>query len=301
MPICRTLRDSGVQIAPSTYYARKTRPPSARQRRDEVLTSEIRQVHAANYRAFGARKMHIILNREPDLYGRGHVARCTIERLMRAEGLHGIRRAKAPNTTRSAPREHCPQDLVDRHFSAFWPDQLWVADITYVHTFTGWVYTAFITDVFNREIVGWQVSKSLHTDLALDALQMGIHLRKRQGADLTGLIHHSDRGVQYQALRYGQALAEQDAVASVGSKGDSYDNALAEALNSLYKAELIRNQGPWHGIDDVEAATAEWVHWYNTFRPHGSIGGLTPAAHRDAYYTQHGEPDPLDLEPLNTR
>src|SRR5699024_9292773 len=146
-------------------------------------------------------------------------------------------------------------DLVDRHFSAFWPDQLWVADITYVHTFTGWVYTAFITDVFNREIVGWQVSKSLHTDLALDALQMGIHLRKRQGAALSGLVLHCDRGVQHQPWPYGQALAEQDAVASVGSKAHSYARALAEALHSRYKAELIRNQGPWHGIDDVEAAT----------------------------------------------
>src|SRR5699024_4207715 len=167
-------------------------------------------------------------------------------------------------------------------------DRLWVADIppqaggapSYVHTFTGWVYVAFVTDVFNREIVGWQVSRSLHTKLALDALQMGIYQRKRAGGDLSGLVHHSDRGVQYRAIRYGQALAEQDAVASVGSKGDSYDNALAEALNSLYKAELIRNKGPWRGIDDVEIATAEWVHWFNTYWPHGALGGATPAAFR---------------------
>lgn len=232
--------------------------------------------------------MHIVLNREPDSHGRGHVARCTIERLMKDLDLHGIRRAKAPNTTRSAPRENCPADLVDRHFAAFAPDRLWVADIppqaggapSYVHTFTGWVYVAFVTDVFNREIVGWQVSRSLHTKLALDALQMGIYQRKRAGGDLSGLVHHSDRGVQYRAIRYGEALAEQDAVASVGSKGDSYDNALAEALNSLYKAELIRNKGPWRGIDDVEIATAEWVHWFNTYRPHGALGGATPAAFR---------------------
>ena len=258
-------------------------------------------MHHKNFDAFGARKMHIVLNREADTRGRGHVARCTIERLMKDLGLHGIRRAKAPNTTRSAPREHCPQDLVNRHFSAFGPNQLWVADITYVHTFTGWVYVAFVTDVFNREIVGWRVSRSLHTDLALDALNMAIYLRTRDGDDLSGLIHHSDRGVQYRAIRYGEALAEQDAVASVGSRGDSYDNALAEALNSLFKAELIRNRGPWHGVDDVEIATAEWVHWFNTFRPHSALNGLTPQAYRTAHretLTSSSEPAP---EPLNAR
>jgi len=279
-PICTTLRNAGVQIAPSTYYARIHRQPSARHRRDEVLKEEISRVHAENYDAFGARKMHIVLNRQPARPDRGHVARCTIERLMRDLGLRGIRREKTPHTTRSAPRELCPTDLVDRHFEACAPNHLWVADITYVRTFSGWVYVAFVTDVFNREIVGWQVSRSLHTTLALDALQMGIYQRKRAGDDLSGLIHHSDRGVQYRAIRYGEALAEQDAVASVGSKGDSYDNALAEALNSLYKAELIRNRGPWEGIDDVEAATAEWVHWFNTFRPHGSLAGATPIAFR---------------------
>lgn len=222
-----------MKIAPSTYYARAHRPPSARQLRDEVLKEEITTVHAQNYDAFGARKMHVVLNREPDLRGRGHVARCTIERLMRDLRLHGIKRAKAPNTTRSAPREICPADLVDRHFSAFAPNQLWVADIEYMHAFSGWVYVAFVTDVFNREIVGWQVSKSLRTELALDAMQMGIYRRKRAGHDLSGLVHQSDRGVQYRAIRYGEALDEQDAVASVGSKGDSYDIALAEALNSL--------------------------------------------------------------------
>ena len=153
-------------------------------------------MHHENFDVFGARKMHIVLNREADTRGRGHVARCTIERLMRDLGLRGIRRAKEPNTTRSAPRQQCPQDLVNRHFRAFAQNQLWVADITYVHTFTGWIYVAFVTDVFNREIVGWQVSRSLHTDLALDALKMGIYLRGRDGQDLCGLIHHSDRGVQ---------------------------------------------------------------------------------------------------------
>ena len=165
-------------------------------------------------------------------------------------GLRGVRRARSPRTTRSAPREQCPADLVKRHFSAFRPNELWVADITYVRTFSGWVYVAFVTDVFSRRIVGWQTTyRPACTDLALDALQMAVWQRKRAGADLTGLVHHSDRGVQYRSIRYGQALADCEAVASVGSKGDSYDNALAEALNSLYKAELIRNQGPWQDID----------------------------------------------------
>src|SRR5699024_9408186 len=209
-PICATLRAAGVKIAPSTYYARKQRPASDRQKRDQILKEEISTIHANNYDAFGARKMHIVLNREPDSHGRGHVARCTIERLMKDLRLQGIRRAKAPNTTRSAPWGNCPAVLVHRHFAAFAPDRLWVADITYVHTFTGWVYVAFVTDVFNREIVGWQVSRSLHTELALDALQMGIYQRKRAGHDLSGLVHHSDRGVQYRAIRYGEPPAEQD-------------------------------------------------------------------------------------------
>jgi putative transposase len=186
-----------------TIYARKQRPASNRQKRDEILKEEISRVYANNYDAFGARKMHSVLNREPDPLGRGHVARCTIERLMKNLGLHGIKTAKAPNTTRSAPRENCPADLVDRHFAAFAPDRLWVADITYVHTFTGWVYVALVTDVFNREIVGWQVSRSLHTELALDALQRGgggggIYQRKCGGGDLSGLVHHSDRSCKPQ-------------------------------------------------------------------------------------------------------
>ena len=186
--------------------------------------------------------MHVMRGRpeSAERHGAGYVARCTVERLMGDLGLRGVRRAKSPRTprtTRSAPREQCPADLVKRHFSAFRPNELWVADITYVRTFSGWVYVAFVTDVFSRRIVGWQTSTSLYTDLALDALKMAVWQRKRTGgADLSGLVHHSDRGVQYRSIRYGQALADCEAVASVGSKGDSYDNALAEALNSLYKA-----------------------------------------------------------------
>ena len=173
---------------------------------------------------FGARKMHVMLNR-PEIaerHGAGHVARCTVERLMRDMGLHGIRRAKSPRTTRSAPREQCPADLVNRHFAAFRPNELWVSDITYVRTFSGWVYVAFVTDVYSRRVIGWQTSTSLYADLALDALEMAVWARRREGADLTGLIHHSDRGVQYRAIRYGQTLAQCEAVASVGSKGDSF-------------------------------------------------------------------------------
>ena len=274
-PICTTLAAAGHQIAPSTYYAARTRPRSARAARDEVIKAEITAIDHDNYQVFGARKMWVVVNHR-DPFARGPVARCTTERLMRELGISGITRARSPHTTRPAPRESCPDDLVERQFTASAANRLWVADITYVRTFTGWVYVAFILDVFNREIVGWQVATSLYTALALDALNMAIFLRRREGADLTGLVHHSDRGVQYRAIRYTQRLAEEEAVASVGSKGDSYDNAMAEALNSLYKAELIRNKGPWTGIDDVEAATAGWVEWYNTRRPHSSLDYMTP-------------------------
>lgn len=303
-PICATLATAGIQVAPSAYWARKTRLPSVRSQRDKEAAKEIKRVHQENYEAFGARKMHVVLNRpeEQRRHGLGPLARCTIERLMRREGLRGIRRTRKPNTTRSAPRQSCPLDLVDRHFSAFAPNELWVADITYVHTFSGWVYVAFVTDVYSRRIIGWQTSTSLYTDLALDALNMAIWQRGRDGQTLKGLVHHSDRGVQYRALRYGQALADEEAVASVGSKGDSYDNALAEALNSLYKAELIRNKGPWRSIDEVEIATAEWVHWFNTKRPHSSIRMHTPIEHEQAYRKLHPGKEQIDSpEPVKTR
>lgn len=198
---------AGVQVAPSAYWARKQRPPSARSQRDDVLKGQIRRIYEENYEAFGARKMHVMLNRSEAAahHGAGHVARCTVERLMRAMSISGIRRAKSPNTTRSTPKDQCPMDRVNRHFAALAPNILWVADITYVKTHAGWVYVAFVTDVYSRRILGWQTSTSLYTDLALDALKMAIWRRRRDGADLTGLIHHSDRGVQYTAIRYGQA------------------------------------------------------------------------------------------------
>ncbi|MFJ7495777.1 IS3 family transposase [Streptomyces sp. NPDC097727] len=277
-PICDVLAETDAPIAPSTYYAAHNRPPSARSLRDEELTEEIRRIHAANYGVYGARKVHAALVREGF-----EVARCTVERLMRAAGLRGVIRAKSPRTTRPAPETGRPADLVERQFTATAPNQLWVADITYIRTLSGWVYAAFVIDVFSRMVVGWQVATSLYTDLALDALEMAIWRRRHAGADLAGLTHHSDRGVQYRAIRYTERLADEAAVASVGSRGDSYDNALAEAFNSLFKAELIRNKGPWTGINDVEIAVAEYVDWFNQRRLHGELGHVTPAEHETAY------------------
>ncbi|NLC97718.1 MAG: IS3 family transposase [Actinomycetales bacterium] len=277
-PICTVLKDAGVQVAPSTYYAARNRPPSARSVRDAELVEDIKVAHKANLGVYGARKIHAELNREGVL-----VARCTVGRLMRLVGLRGIPREKTRKTTVGDGAEtERPEDLVDRKFVASAPNQLWVADLTYVRTHAGWTYVAFVLDVFSRMIVGWQVSTSMRTDLALDALDMGLWNRQRAGRDVTGLVHHSDRGVQYRAIRYTERLAEADAVASVGSKGDSYDNAMAEALNSLFKAECIRNplmrpKGGWKNVGDVEIAVAEYVDWFNHRRLHGEIGLVPPA------------------------
>ncbi len=271
-PICDTLKDTDAAIAPSTYYAAKTRPESARSNRDRALTEQITTIHDDNYSVYGVRKVYAEMHRQGT-----PVARCTVARLMKEAGLKGIVRSKSPRTTRPAAETERPADLVERSFVADAPNQLWVADITYCRTFSGWVYAAFVIDVFSRMVVGWQVATSLYTDLALDALEMAIWRRTRAGADLSGLIHHSDRGVQYRAIRYTDRLDEADAVASVGSRGDSYDNALAEAYNSLFKAELIRNKGPWYGINDVEIAVAEYVDWFNERRLHGELGQVPPA------------------------
>ncbi len=267
-PICTALRGAGMQIAPSTYYAARSRPPSARAVADQGRLGLIRKVHADNYGVYGVRKVHAELVRS------GHqIARCTVHRLMRAEGLRGITRAKGPRTTVPGTGPETRPDLLDRDFRAAAPNRVWVADITYCRTFAGWVYAAFVIDVYSRRVVGWQLSRSLRTDLALDALEMGLWTRAHAGQDTTGVIAHSDKGVQYLAVRYTQRLAEAGVVASVGSTGDSYDNALAEAFNSLFKAELVRNKGPWKSIDDLEIATAEYVDWYNHRRLHGQIGG----------------------------
>ncbi len=300
-PIVEVLRTADIAIAPSTYYAAKSRPPSARSGRDAELVEDIKVAHKANLGVYGARKIHAELNREGVT-----VARCTVERLMRAEGLRGIPREKTRKTTiGDGAQTERPEDLVQRKFTATAPNQLWVADLTYVRTHAGWTYVAFVLDVFSRMIVGWQVSTSLRTDLALDALDMGLWARQRAGQDVTGLTHHSDRGVQYRAIRYTERLAEAEAVASVGSKGDSFDNAMAEALNSLFKAECIRNpvmrpHGGWKSVIDVEVAVAEYVDWYNHRRLHGEIGLVPPAEfeanHWASQPTEHYRQNPVLTE-----
>ena len=254
------------------------------------MIEKIRTVHKSNYGVYGVRKVHAQLLREGE-----QVARCTVERLMRRDGLRGVSRKKGPRTTVPGSPARRPEDLASRAFTADAPDCLWVADITYVRTFAGWVYAAFVTDVFSRRIVGWQLSTSLRTDLALDALEMGIWSRTRQGRDLSRLIHHSDRGVQYVAIRYTERLAENGIVASVGSKGDSYDNAMAEAFNSLFKAELVRNRGPWRGINDLEIAVAEYIDWFNMRRLHGELGMIPPIEKENAYYSTRTQPAPAEL------
>ena len=199
---------------------------------------------------------------------------------------------KTPRTTVRALGPDLRPDLVERAFTAPAPNHLWVADITYVKTHCGWVYAAFVLDVFSRRIVGWQLSTNLYTDLALDALNMGIWTRRRAGEDLSQLIHHSDRGVQYVAIRYTERLGEVDAVASVGSVGDSYDNAMAEAFKSLFKAELVRNKGPWRGIDDLELAVAEFIDWYNHRRLHGELGLIPPVEHEALHTAQNTDRQP---------
>jgi putative transposase len=270
-PICEVL-----PIAPSTYYDARSRPPSARALRDAELKPEIQRVHAENFGVYGAEKVWRQLKREGTA-----VARCTVERLMADLGLRGVTRGKTRRTTtpdESVPR---PADLVDRDFSASRPNQLWVADLTYVATWSGFVYTSFVIDAYSRFITGWQTSRSLRTDLALDALEMAIWARRER---LDGLVHHSDRGPQYLAIRYTERLAEAGAVTSVGSRGDSYDNALAETIIGLYKTELIHSRGPWKGIDDVEYATLEWVDWFNHRRLLEPIGHVPPAEFEAGYY-----------------
>lgn len=270
-------------IAPSTYYAAKSRPPSPRSIRDAELKPEILRVWEQNLSVYGADKIWDQLNKDGI-----RVARCTVERLMAEMGLAGCRRGRIwVRTTEGDDRLDRPADLVERRFAAPAPNRLWVADLTYVKTHAGWVYVAFIIDVFSRMVVGWQASRSLRSDLAIDALEMAIFNRRRHGAELSALIHHSDRGVQYLSVRYSQRLADNDIVASVGSKGDSYDNALVESFNGLYKWELIYPKGPWRGLEDVEFATLTYVDWFNNRRLHGQIepgpGYTTPAAFEAAY------------------
>jgi putative transposase len=277
-PICAVL-----PIAPSTYFLRKAQQHdatrrSARARRDDELRTDIRRVWDANQQVYGPRKVWKQLRRE------GHrVARCTVERLMREMGLHGATRGRAwIVTTRADAATDRPADLVERRFTATGPNQLWVADFTYVATWRGFVYVAFVIDVFARRIVGWRVSASLRTDFVLDALEQAIY--DRRGATTTDLVHHSDRGTQYLSMRYTTRLAEVEIEPSVGSRGDSYDNAMAESIIGLFKTEVIHRLGPWRTLEAVEFATLTWVDWFNTRRVLEPIGYVPPAEYEANYY-----------------
>ena len=276
-----------VPIAPSTYYAwrAQTRDParrSTRAQRDAALRVEIQRVWDENFRVYGAEKVWRQLGREAIV-----AARCTVERLMRAMGLRGVTRGRAFTiTTVRDDGTTRPADLVQRTFTAPRPNALWVADLTYVATWTGFVYVAFVIDVFARRIVGWRVATTLRTDLALDALEQALHARP----DRDGLVHHSDHGVQYLALRYTDRLAAAGIAPSVGTVGDSYDNALAESVIGLYKTEVIRRQGPWRHVEAVEFATLAWVDWFNTRRLLAPLGHVPPIEYERAYYERHATP-----------
>jgi transposase InsO family protein len=284
-PICAVL-----PIAPSTYYAHKAREVdpalrSERARRDEDLRIEIQRVWEQNYKLYGVRKVWRQLNREGIA-----VARCTVARLMTELGLAGAVRGRRLRTTIPADISDRPRDLVARDFTAERPNQLWVSDLTYVATWRGFVYVAFVIDTFSRRIVGWRVSSSLRSDLALDAPEQAIC--EREEARQERLVHHSDRGVQYLSIRYTERLAEAGIEPSVGSKGDSYDNALAESVIGLFKTEVIRQRAPWRGLEDVEFATLEWVWWFNHHRLLEPIGYVPPVEHEEAYYRRQ-EHQPL--------
>ena len=273
-PICRTL-----QVAPSSYYAARKRTPSARSVADAALALDIARVHRDHFGVYGVRKAWRQLHREGLSVGRDRVAR-----LMRSLGLAGVTRAKRIRTTQPASVAERPADLVERRFSASAPNRLWVADLTYVRIRSGFVYAAFVVDAFSRAIVGWRVAASLHAELALDALEMAIWQR---GTHLPALVHHSDRGSQYLSIRYTERLADAEAVGSVGSRGDSYDNALAESVIGLYKAELIARAGPWQSLQQVELATSAWVDFWNHRRLHSACGDVPPAEFEAAYHQQH--------------
>ena len=287
-PICEQL-----PIAPSTYYEhkRRQREPgrcSARSRRDAELREAIRRVHEENYGVYGARKVWRQLQRE----GVG-VARCTVERLMRLEGLVGVVRGKKRRTTVSDKNACRPADLVDRRFEAEAPNRLWVADITYVPTWSGFVYAAFVIDAYSRFIVGWRTATTLAADLTLDALEQALWARRPKPDE--GLVHHSDAGSQYLSIRYTTRLTETGISPSVGTVGDSYDNALAESVIGLYKTELIRNKGPWRDLDQVEYATLEYVDWFNHRRLLKPIGDIPPAEKETNHYSK---PPPRTRKPL---
>jgi putative transposase len=285
-PICRVLCEHGLQIAPSTYYDHLDKPATGRQQRDEQLKLDIAWVHAANYGVYGARKVWLTLNRERPA-GVLPIARCTVERLMGELGLHGAVRGKAKRTTipdKAAPK---PADLVMRNFGPLAPDRLWVADFTYVSTWSGWCYTAFVIDAYARRILGWSVATTMTTQLVLDAVEQAIWTRHHDGRDLAGLVAHHDHGSQYLSLAHSERLATAGIKPSVGAVGSSFDNALAESVIGLYKTELVKARRPWRGFDDLEIATAEWVDWYNRRRPFEYCDDLTPVEAETAHYAHH--------------
>lgn len=279
-PICRVLTSHGVPIAPSTYYDAIARGPSARAVRDEQLKAAIVRVHGENYGVYGARKVWLALNREGI-----PVARCTVERLMRELGLAGARRGKRIRTTRPDLAAGRPADLVRRQFSPSRPDRLWVADFTYVPTWAGMVYVAFVIDAYSRRILGWRAATSMRTSLVLDALEQALWTRRRDGkGDLPGLVHHTDAGSQYTSIAFTERLAAAGVSASVGTVGDAYDNALAESVIGLFKTELIKPGGPWRTAEQVELATLSYVDWFNHRRLYETCGDVPPAELEDAYY-----------------
>ena len=272
-PICRVLRQAGVAISPSGYYAARARPPPPRAVRDAALEKQILRVYKDSGERYGAWKVWDQLNREGIV-----AARCTVERLMRTLGLRGVRRGgyKKPRTTVPDPSQERPADLVNRDFAPDAPDRLWVVDFTFVATWAGTAYTALVIDAFARLIAGWRTAASHSTDLVLDALVMAVTYRARQGVKVAGLIHHSDAGSEYLSIRYSAELAAAGIAPSVGSVGDSYDNALAESVIGLYKTEVTGHLGPWETPAQVEAATSEWASWYNTRRVMRRTGGRPP-------------------------
>lgn len=284
--ICAGLIELGIQIAPSTYYDQVGREPSRREVRDDELKEHITRIHAANYGVYGARKVWLALNREGI-----EVARCTVERLMADLGLHGAVRGKAKRTTIADPTAGPPADLVGRQFAAPAPNRLWVADLTYVSTWSGFAYVAIVTDAYARRILGWRVAATMTTTMVLDSIEQAIWNRHREGVlDLKDVVHHTDRGSQYTSIRFTERLAEAGIQPSVGAVGSSYDNALAETINGLYKTELIKPRKPWRTIEEVELATAEWVDWFNNHRLYEYCGDIPPAELEAAYYAQRWRP-----------
>lgn len=270
-----------LEVAPSTYYCAKSRPPSKRALSDAVLKPRILKLWTDNYSVYGVRKLTKALRREGVVVGRDQVGR-----LMAELGIAGMVRGKSKRTTKADPSALRAPDLVKRHFAASEPNRLWVSDFTYVPAWSGTVYVAFIVDAFSRAIVGWKAATTMATDLVLDALEMAIW---RRASVLSGLVAHSDAGSQYTSLRYTERLAEIGAAPSIGTVGDSYDNALAETVNGLYKNELIHRQGPWRTLEDIEVATAAWVHWWNTTRLHGACGDVPPEEYEQAWRRAHLE------------